>query len=270
MFYRGTFPIVVAAFVATSGCGFKFSLTDSEPPGETITNAIAMKLTLIPAGEFLMGSPADDSDAQDDEKPQRRVQITTPFYLGVTEVTQGQWQAVMGTTPWEREGYVRQGADYPATNVTWDEAQEFCRKLGRREGKTYRLPTEAEWEYACRAGTTTKYHCGDDDARLGDYAWFDKNAYDVGEKYAHAVRRKRPNPWGLYDMHGNAFEWCADKYDEHYQKTSGKSGLIDESLRMIRGGTWNGGASVCRSAYRAFQEPVTRQPHYGFRVVLSH
>ncbi len=147
--------------------------TPSLPLAKTITStATGMKLVLIPAGEYLRGSPDSDKDASADEKPQHRVRITNDFYLGMHEVTQGEWKAVMGTEPWKGKPSVKEGKDYPATYVRWTDANEFCRKLSPWDGRTYRLPTEAEWEYAARGGTTTPYSFGDDASRLSEYAWW--------------------------------------------------------------------------------------------------
>ena len=236
---------------------------------QEITNSIGMKLKLIPAGEFLMGSPESDEDAGDSEKPQHRVRITKPFYLGVTEVTQGQWESVMRTRPWSGEDYVKEGSDYAASYVSWDDAVEFCKKLSSREGVTYRLPTEAEWEYACRGGTTTVYHFGDDASRLGDYAWFEDNAYDVDEKYAHRVSQKKGNPYGLYDMHGNVYEWCADWYNSDYYEDSPTDDPVGPTLgsfRVFRGGGWRYFPRGCRSADRFYDSPGFRLSYLGFRV----
>jgi len=165
-----------------------------------ITNSIGMKLTLIPAGEFMMGSPDSDSKARSIEKPQHRVRITKPFYLGVTEVTQGQYGKVMGKNP---SRYHELGPDAPVESVSWTDAQEFFRKLSesaeeKMAGRRYRLPTEAEWEYACRAGSAGKYFYGDNAKHLGDYAWYRSNF--AGK--THQVGQKKPNGWGLYDMIG--------------------------------------------------------------------
>ena len=235
-----------------------------------LKNSIGMKLALIPPGEFLMGSPADEEYRSDDED-RHRVRITKPFYLGVTEVTQGQWEAVMGTRPWSDEEYVKDGPDYAASYVSWEDAREFCERLSKREGKTYRLPTEAEWEYACRAGTTTVYQFGDNAAPLGEYAWFRDNAYDVDQRYAHRVRQKKPNPFGLYDMHGNVWEWCSDWYEEDYYKTSPLAdpmGPPTASARVYRGGGWGCIARYCRSAIRNRSAPADRGDGLGFRVAL--
>ena len=236
---------------------------------EDFTNSIGMKLKLIPAGEFLMGSPESDEDAGDSENPQHRVRITKPFYLGVTEVTQGQWEAVMGTRPWSGETYVKEGSDYAASYVDWQDAWEFCKKLSSKEGVPYRLPTEAEWEYACRGETTTVYHFGDDASRLGDYAWFEDNAYDVDEKYAHRVGQKKANAYGLHDMHGNVREWCADQYDSDYYEnspTDDPTGPTTGSNRVHRGGSWSNGPRRCRSADRFTGSPLWRYHRDGFRV----
>ncbi|MCX7404873.1 MAG: formylglycine-generating enzyme family protein, partial [Planctomycetia bacterium] len=170
---------------------------------KTVTNTIGMVLIDIPAGKFTMGEGAV------------AVTLTKPFWLGKTEVPQGQWQAVMGTEPWKGYEEIKIGKDFAASYVDWNDATAFCQKLTdleRKAGKLkaneeYRLPTEAEWEYACRAGTTTAYSFGDDKKQLGNYGWFQGNALRIGENYAHPVSRKQPNPWGLYDMHGNVYEW---------------------------------------------------------------
>ncbi len=237
------------------------------------TNSLGMKLTLIPPGEYLMGSAAGETGRDEDEF-QHRVRITKAFHFGTTEVTQAQWKSLMGTEPWKGQEYVVEGDDVPATYVDWDEAQEFCRRLSAREGATYRLPSEAEWEYACRAGTQTAYFFGDDASRLVDHAWFEDNAETAGELYAHAVSRKKPNPWGLYDISGNVWEMCRDWYDGKYFAESGTGTAIDPqgpskelTDRSIRGGSWSGDANASRSAYRNFESPDVGGYFLGFRVV---
>jgi formylglycine-generating enzyme required for sulfatase activity len=244
-----------------------------------ITNSIGMTLNIIPAGTFLMGSPETEEGHQDDEH-QHQVTITKPFYMQTTEVTQGQWKEVMGTEPWkgqEYSKYVKEGANYPATYVSWNDAVAYCEKLREKEGKTYRLPTEAEWEYACRAGTKTARNFGDDEKVLGDYAWYDKNAWDIDEKYAHQVGQKNPNAFGLFDTHGNVWEWCHDYYDEVYYKQSSEiakyifikdpTGPVTGSSRVVRSGYWSGDARDTRSASRYPSVAVLRDRTVGFRLV---
>ncbi len=256
----------------------------SDKPGTTITNSLGMKLTLIPAGSFQMGSYSSI-----DAVPIHTVRLSRPFYLGVHEVTQGAWQDLMGTTPWSGEEDVRVGRDYPATCVSYDDALEFCRKLtaiergtnGLSMGEEYRLPTEAEWEYACRAGTSKMYSFGDDESRFGDYAWYggcpenpftsktgDGNAKN--ERYAHRVGLKQPNGWGLFDMHGNVWEWCLDWYDgEYYSRAPQADPMNTQSgdHRVLRGGGWGSIPELCRSAARMYGASYKRRDDYGFRLV---
>ncbi len=213
----------------------------------------------------------DTGGGEDNEKPAHKVTLTKAFFLQTTVVTQGQWKAVMDTTPWSGKEYVKEGDDYPAVYVSWDNAQAFIQKLNAKGNGTYRLPTEAEWEYACRAGTTTKFSFGDDEAKLGDYAWFTTNADDAGEKYAHRVRTKLPNPWGLYDMHGNVWQWCQDWYGNAYPSggTTNPTGPSSGSSRVLRGGSWGNGAGRCSASYRLNVDPDSRNYYSGFRVVYS-
>ncbi len=234
------------------------------------TNSIGMKLVLIPPGEFMMGSADSDKKADDDEKPQHRVTISRPFYMGETEVTQGQWKAVMGTEPWKDKSYVKEGTNYPATFVSWEDAVEYCRRLSERDGREYRLPTEAEWEYACRGGRTSQYSFGNDESALGRYGWFKENAWDKDEKYAHLVRQKLANPFGLFDMHGNVMEWCSDWYGEKYYGESPSvdpAGPNDGEDRVNRGGCWGNSARCSRSACRGRNAPSNRGTLTGFRLV---
>ena len=273
----------------------------------TVGTDVTMKLVLIPGGKFLMGSPRTDQRAGIGETPPRTVTISPGapgFCMGVTEVTQAQWKAVMGTDPWKGKTKVKEGDDYPACYVNWNEAVLFCRKLSRSAGATVRLPTEAEWEYACRAGTTTRYSFGDSELELGDYAWYDENAEDVDEGCAHPVARKKPNAWGLYDMHGNVSEWCWDWYSPTYYAAGGnavdptgprsaptestgstrsKSRYSRRSRfgrlyrppppkpapRVGRGGAMASGYAYCRSASRFKVPPESATYALGFRVVLS-
>jgi sulfatase modifying factor 1 len=251
------------------------SLGEDDPPtvNKTIVNGIGMKLTLIPAGEFQMGSPEADPANNIREKPQHLVKITKPFYLGVYGVTQQQYEKVMGARPWQGEEYVKEGPDYPAVYMTHGDAVEFCRRLSGQEGVEYRLPTEAEWEYACRAGTTTAYSFGDDEAKLGQYAWYDKNAWDIGEKYAHGVGQKLPNPWGLYDMHGNVWERCQDWYAPYGSEkvVSDPAGPAEGVRRVLRGGAFlDSPPSHVRSAYRFNARDGGGDINFGFRTARTY
>jgi sulfatase modifying factor 1 len=235
-----------------------------------ITNTIGMTLNKIPAGTFMMGSPDTEKDRQDDEH-QHKVTISKAFYMQTTEVTQGQWKAVMGTEPWQGEQYVKEGPNYPASYVSWDDAVAYCEKLSKLEGNRYRLPTEAEWEYACRAKTRTAWNFGDDENVLGDYAWYFNNTWDIDERYAHQVELKKPNAFGLHDMHGNVIEWCHDYYEEDYYKQSSEkdpTGPTSGSSRVLRGGSWKlGNSRYARSAYRNWFDADYRNDSVGFRLV---
>ena len=236
---------------------------------DSITNSIGMTFNSIPAGTFMMGSPADETGREDNEH-QHKVTISKAFYMQTTEVTQGQWKAVMGTEPWKGEDYVKEGPNYAASHVSWDDAVAYCEKLSVKESKTYRLPTEAEWEYACRAGTQTAWSFGDDENVLSDYAWYDKNAWDIDGKYAHQVELKKPNAFGLYDMHGNVFEWCHDYYEEDYYKQSpadDPQGPASGSFRVLRGGSWYNYTRFSRSAFRDRNDADFRNHVSGFRLV---
>lgn len=235
-------------------------------PAPVERNTLGMELVLIPPGRFKMGSPESDCQAADNEKPQAAVTLTQPVYVGKTEVTQEQWEALMGTRPWQGKANTQEGPDYPATHISADDADAFCRKLSQKEGAAYRLLTEAEWEYACRCGTLTRYHCGDSEASLGTYAWFGKNADDLGEKYAHAVGRTQANPFGLHDMHGNIREWCEDAYGRTVP--GGEDPVVKGagSQRVVRGGGWSSSPGTCRSGSRAGSSPDSRHDDLGFRV----
>ncbi len=215
----------------------------------------------------------------DKEQPQHTVKISRPFYLGTHQVTQGQYQAVMGNNPSHFKG----SDDLPVENVSWLDAVEFCNKLSERGKRTgfyrvdgsevtvvggdgYRLPSEAEWEYACRAKSTTLYPFGDDAGKLGEYAWSAGNS----ESKTHPIGQKLPNAWGLCDMLGNVWEWCADWYDEKYYASSPPAdppGAPKAGYRVVRGGSWyDHGAWRCRLASRFMNRPGDRPFYQGFRV----
>jgi sulfatase modifying factor 1 len=281
-----------------------------------ITNTIGMNLQLIKPGTFLMGSPKDEEGRYDNEGPrQHEVEITQAFYMGVYPVTKGQFAAFAKAAPYTTEaetdgkgvGYnastkklesgkyswrvlgFAQADDHPVAEVTWNDAKAFCEWLSKKEGKTYELPTEAEWEYACRAGTKTRFWCGDWDgdlkgnANIADASFKEKNprargavAWDDGYAFTSPVGSFKANPWGLYDMHGNVWQWCADGYGPYQEGTikdpkGADSGLKDKDgikSRVLRGGSWGDAPRDCRSAVRSDGVPAYRLDGSGFRVVL--
>jgi formylglycine-generating enzyme required for sulfatase activity len=238
-----------------------------------IMNSIGVKLIRIPKGKFLMGS----HDSEDGRKPyetQHEVTICQNFYMGATEVTQAQWQKVMGNKPSQFEG-----DELPVENISWDKAIEFCKRLSEmpeeiKAGRKYRLPTEAEWEYACRAGTTTPFHFGIQlngrQANCDGTAPYGTDSIGPYLKETTVVGTYRANAWGLYDMHGNVFEWCSDWYGEYPSgSATDPSGPATGSDRVIRGGFWECYAVNCRSASRSMLAPLNRVNGVGFRLVLS-
>jgi formylglycine-generating enzyme required for sulfatase activity len=225
--------------------------------GSDITiNSIGMKFVFIKPGIFLMGSPPTEADRDGNEVP-HHVKISKPFLMAATTVTQGQWKAVMGNNPSRFQGDNR-----PVEMVSWDDAVAFCEKLSEKEGKHYRLPTEAEWEYACRAGTQTPYNFGG--GHLDDFVWYLRNA---GQQ-SHDVATKKPNRWGLYDMNGNVWQWCLDS-DGPYAGDAVDPKNPGTSSHPQRGGSWNGDERNCRSAFRSGRPPGARYPDLGFRVCME-
>jgi formylglycine-generating enzyme required for sulfatase activity len=233
------------------------------PSGKSFTNSIGMKFMLLRAGTFMMGSPSNEPGRDNDER-QHRVTISKPFYMQTTEVTQGQWREVMRNNP---SHFKNCGDDCPVEEVSWNDVQQFVRKLNQREGANkYRLPTEAEWEYACRAGNTTKFCFGDSDGQLGEYAWYNSNS----SWETHSVGQKKPNAWGFYDMHGNVWEWCQDwKGDYPSGHVTDPTGLSSGSYRVDRGGSWGSYAGGCRSADRSSYDPGGRFGSLGFRLART-
>ncbi len=221
---------------------------------EDLGNGVKLEMVAIPGGTFLMGSPESDQEARDRERPQHQVTVSE-FYLGKYQVTQAQWQAVMGNNP----SYFN-GENLPVERVSWEDAQKFCQKLSQQTSKTYRLPTEAEWEYACRAGTTAA-----NAGNLDDIAWYDKNS----ERKTHPVGQKKPNSFGIYDMHGNVWEWCQDWYD-NYSSTSqtNPTGPQKGEDRVLRGGSWGYDQDFARAVSRDDFPPSNRVSSVGFRVVV--
>ena len=307
------------------------SAQEPKKPSDTkqITNSIGMKLTLIPSGEFMMGSKESaeetaafyrkafgkqdvitnffkalysekeelTADAFKDEHPQHRVRITRPFYLGTYHVTRGQFRQFvkdsgqkMGSekgdasdvNDWWRNSGVRKTDDHPVDCISWNDAVAFCKWLSRKEGKAYRLPTEAEWEYACRAGTTTHFYSGDDPetvAKVGNVAdaaysrQFSYRGYAIkandGYVFTSPVGKFKPNAFGLYDMHGNVYQWCADRYSAGYYAKSpvhDPTGPDSGDWRVVRGGCWGESAFRSASAFRFAMTPGQRGYPVGLRV----
>jgi len=247
----------------------------AEPPKE-ITNSIQMKLTYIPAGEFTMGSPGTEANREEREGPQHKVRITRAFYMGAYEVKQREYQAVMSDNP----SSFKDSADHPVENVDWNKAMEFCKKLTdrpdeKKANRVYRLPTEAEWEYACRAGTTTVFHYGN--SLSSKQANFNGGQpYGGAEKSLHIGKTVNcgnyaPNAWGLFDMHGNVWEWCLDDARPY------TANAVDDprgpepagGSRVHRGGSWYGEGFLCRAAYRIPVATSYRGLNVGFRVVCE-
>jgi formylglycine-generating enzyme required for sulfatase activity len=275
--------VVVAIFLAAlvlpaPGRGQTRKTPADKEGKEEIVNSIGMKLVRIPAGTFMMGSPEDEGS--EDERPQHKVKISKAFYMGVYTVTQAEYEKVMKTNP---SHFCARGggggkvkgmhtSNFPVENVSWNDAVKFCEKLSaleeeKKAGRVYRPPTEAEWEYACRAGTKTEYHSGNDEADLKKVGWYSANSgkrpHEVGEK-------KQANARGLYDMHGNVWQWCADWYARDYYKEGDKTdpeGPKKGIYRVLRGGSWFLEARYCRAAYRIRADPYGRGNDFGVRVV---
>ena len=261
---------------------------------EALGNGPGLDMVLVHGGIFLMGSPEDEVDRYDDEGPQHEVRVAS-FFMAKYPITQAQWRQVADLPPVERsldpDPSNFKGDNRPVEQVNWEEAVEFCDRLSRLTGREYRLPSEAEWEYACRGGTTTAFHVGEtlttDLANyrgVGDDSMGWKGNYNQGPK---GIYRKEttevgsfpPNPFGLYDMHGNVWEWCQDHWHNNYSEDPPRDGSAwlfseerkseDEHDRVVRGGSWYNYPRNCRSACRNPSDPVNRYGNYGFRVVCS-
>ena len=235
----------------------------------TIPNGEFMRFAWIQPGDFLMGSGEDDVPQGSDELPPHEVTLTTGFYMGIFEITQGQWRAVMGTNPWRYERYVVGEVKAPAVYISWDDVQDFISKLNKWEGaEVYRLPTEAEWEYAARGFTSSLWHFGDSPNSLHLYAWYWTNAWNRGEAYAHAVGSKLPNALGLYDTHGNVWEWVQDWYGPYSGETvSNPQSPLKGTRKVLRGGGFVSPFFETRSAVRSAERPDARFSDIGARLV---
>jgi formylglycine-generating enzyme required for sulfatase activity len=262
--------IIAFAALASDLAGFvpdRKAIGESELP-LPFTNGIGMKFVWIPPGNFVMGSPIGEKERENTEA-QHKVTLTKGFYMGVHLVTQDQWQAVMGNNPSEFKGEKN-----PVDTVSWDDCQAFIKKLKEKDQRPYRLPTEAEWEYACRAGTTTPFHFGQtistDQANYNGEIIDGTGMKGVSRKRTLSVGSFPANTWGLHDMHGNLFQWCQDWHGDYPrgdvvdpQGTDGKKG------RVIRGGSWLHGPKYCRSAFRGWNTPGFRYHAFGFRLCLD-
>ena len=243
----------------------------SPAPGQTIKDcADCPEMVVLPAGSFEMGS-----NENADERPVHRVNVPS-FLIGKTEVTQGQWKAVMGSNP---SWFSHCGDDCPVEQVSWSGAQEFAQRLSQKTGKQYRLPSEAEWEYAARAGSNTRWSWGDSHLQSGEYAWDVSNSKGLntwfGQNKTQRVAQKKPNAFGLFDMHGNVWEWVQDCWHDNYTRapvdasawTTGCSG--SGSTRVLRGGSWIDYPSSLRSAIRYRYTPDIRSADGGFRLART-
>jgi formylglycine-generating enzyme required for sulfatase activity len=230
---------------------------------ENLGEGVILELIQLPAGQFMMGGSKGDPKAYDDEKPLHQVFIKV-FAIGKYPITQRQYKAVMGKNP----SYCKFTLDAPVEQVTWNDAQIFCRKLSESTGKKYRLPSEAEWEYACKAGSETPYYFGDNAYQLSDHAWFNENS----KNRTHPVGEKLPNAWELHDMNGNVWEWCEDRWHDTYHRApvDGTSWTQKgDSRRVLRGGSREGNSGTCRSSFRRRGSPDHKDSNHGFRVAVS-
>lgn len=217
---------------------------------------VRQRMRWIEPGSFLMGSPDEEAERYNDEI-QHNVQITQGYWLADTACTHELWEAVMGVNSLTAENDT-----YPITHVSWYDARIFCEKLSQITGKKYSLPTEAQWEYACRAGSKTGYCFGPDEKELKDYGWYNKNANNA----SHSVGGKKPNKYGLYDMHGNVWEWCSDWFAEYNEDDQvDPLGPDEGETRILRGGSWLESAGNCRCAYRFHGDPGLYYYYIGFR-----
>ena len=267
-FPNGLFADVAANRIRALGGASPAPLVQSAPAqpvpraGQIIKDcADCPEMVVIPAGSFEMGSNESVS-----ERPVHRVNVPS-FLIGKTEVTQGQWKAVMGSNP---SRFSQCGDDCPVDSVSWSDAQEFAQRLSQKTGKQYRLPSEAEWEYAARAGRHTKWSFGDNKSQLSDYAWFRDNSQSKTQR----VAQKRPNAFGLFDMHGNVWEWVQDCWHGNYTgaPTDGSAwttACLDSNYRVLRGGSWNYGPANLRSANRNRDTPDDRNINYGLRLART-
>ena len=259
--------IIVISILLSTGCASNYPLI-TEPlnpqdgfPASYIDPYLGVEFVLLPSGSFIMGSPEDEKGRDKDEGPAHEVFIDS-FYLGKYEITQAQWKKVMG----ENSSYNKALSRLPVENVSWNEIQRFLRRLNKETGINFRLPTEAEWEYACRAGTQSPFYSGSNNIALNEYAWFYINA--AGE--THPVGTRMPNQWGLYDMHGNVSEYVGDGRRGYlHRKEHNPKGFSSAVKAIHRGGCWLYPAKLCRSANRMTYEKDIRSHIIGFRLSID-
>jgi formylglycine-generating enzyme required for sulfatase activity len=235
---------------------------NSETSEAFTSYSTGMELILVPADEFEIGSPSEEKDRFDYECSAHKVMIKNSFYMGKYPVSQKQWKKIMGKNPSHFKG-----EDRPVEMVSWNEVQKFVKKLNEKEGTDkYRLPSEAEWEYACRAGSKTKYYFGNEGSKLNEYAWYAENS----GSQTHPIGQKKPNSWSLYDMHGNVWEWVQDKWHENYKNSPADGSAWEDencSYRVSRGGSWFCDAELCRSTSRFKRDPEKHISNVGFRLL---
>jgi formylglycine-generating enzyme required for sulfatase activity len=268
--------VFICILVITSSCFFGYNSSSGESlysnrAENKISNSIGMEFVHVPPGSFSRGSPLDESGRESDEE-QQRVTLTNGYYMQTTEVTQGQWKAVMGVSP---PHIIKCNDKCPVERISWNNAQSFIKKLNKLEGADYyRLPTEAEWEYAARAGSKTAFSNGEisilaceGDPTLSEIGWYCGNSSSYPH---HPVAQKNPNAWGIYDMHGSVWEWCVDWYDSYPKgSVTDPQGPPDGTERILRGGGLADNASSCRSANRYSLRPDIIFDYIGFRLVRS-
>jgi formylglycine-generating enzyme required for sulfatase activity len=270
---------VVAWNVATIGTCDEWDMPKAGPrkAGEARQdNCVNTTLVWIPPGSFAMGSPIGERGRFDNER-QVQATITKGFWLGRQEVSRGEWKKIMKTTPWSDHPFIKEGDDYPVSFVSWNEASKFCETLTRIERDAGRLPTkwiytlpsEAQWEYACRAGTTSRCFFGESARELPEYAWSWETTGKVGRMGAQRVRQKKASPWGLYDIYGNVDEWCRDWYLNEPLGGRDPAGPKMGEFRVLRGGCWRDPAETCRSAFRGRLLPTLAGSTIGFRLAAA-
>ena len=274
------------ALLVTIAWQSTITLADENPPA-SITNSIGMKFVRLPAGAFQMGSPFSEAQRSSDES-RHEITLTSSYYIGVFEITQAQYERVIGSNPSgftpQRHEDLRDTGRFPVEQVSWDDANEFCRTLSRlpveaKAERVYRLPTEAEWEYACRGGTAnvkTPFNIGDSlsSSQANFHGKYPYGKAEPGRSLQRTttVGEFKPNAIGLYDMHGSVWEWCSDKYNRDYYLNGPKSdprGPRGGERRIVRGGSWRNNAARCRAAFRGKYDPDARIDNVGFRVVLT-